>query len=183
VLQQYVVEARTKRLGEDHLDTLEAVSCLAITYRSQGNHEMCERLQKQVLEERSRQLGEDHPGVQRAMVTLAKTYGLQGRYATAEELLRRVVYRRVMDFGITHVDTIASLEVLQAMYEAQGDLTNALKLVGSMVIALEAEGESHEAEAKGNIHLWERKLIRLANEHEEHGLPLQDHILEKVGFF
>jgi tetratricopeptide (TPR) repeat protein len=180
-LQRSVVQERTSQLGENHLDTLEAISCLAITYRSLGNYSMCEELQNQVLNERSKNLGEENLSVQRAMVTLARTHGLQGRYDTAEKLLRRVVDQRIMDLGRTHLDTIASVDTLRDLYEEQGDFIKAFELVNDMITTLEGETKPHSIDI--DVHLWERKLMRLANEHRELGHQLPEHIAEKVGFF
>ena len=85
-LQEQVLEATTRTLGEEHPDTLTSRSNLASTYRHQGRLEDAARLHKQVVEAIIRTLGEEHPNTLTSRGNLASTYWHQGRWDEAEKL-------------------------------------------------------------------------------------------------
>jgi hypothetical protein len=73
-----VVALSAKVLGEEHLDTLHAMSNLANTLRDKGRWDEAEKLQKKVLETRKILLGEYHPDTLTVMNNLAGTLRDQG---------------------------------------------------------------------------------------------------------
>jgi hypothetical protein len=60
-LEERVLEARTRVLGEEHPDTLTSMNNLAVTLWEQGDHAAALRLLRQCLSGRRKVLGEDHP--------------------------------------------------------------------------------------------------------------------------
>jgi bacterioferritin-associated ferredoxin len=58
-LEEQVLEARRRVLGEEHPDTLTAMNNLAQTLGAQGDHGAGRKLQEQVLEARRRVLGQE----------------------------------------------------------------------------------------------------------------------------
>jgi lipopolysaccharide biosynthesis regulator YciM len=77
--------------GNDHVETLEAISSLASTYRSRGKYDQAEELELEVVEGRKRVFGNDHPETLEAISSLASTYRSRGKYGLAEELFLEVV--------------------------------------------------------------------------------------------
>jgi Tetratricopeptide repeat len=74
------MEARKKKLGEDHPSTLTSMANLASTYRDQGRLDEAEELGVQVMEGCKKKLGEDHPDTLTSMNNLAVTYRNQCRW-------------------------------------------------------------------------------------------------------
>jgi hypothetical protein len=60
-IQEQVLEARRRVLGEDHPDTLSSLNNLASTLKAQGDLAGARKIEEQVLAARRRVLGEDHP--------------------------------------------------------------------------------------------------------------------------
>jgi hypothetical protein len=60
-LQEEVLAARVRLLGEEHPCTLRSKNNLATTLWAQGDLEAARRLQEEVLDARVRVLGEEHP--------------------------------------------------------------------------------------------------------------------------
>jgi hypothetical protein len=67
------MEIQKRVLGEEHLDTLESMGSLAITYGKQGRWKEAEELEVQVVETRKRVLGEEHLHTLRSIANLAIT--------------------------------------------------------------------------------------------------------------
>ena len=68
-----VLDARTRILGVDHPDTINAMANLATTYGHLGKYTEAEKLQIQVLHARNRILGVEHPHTILARGNLAAT--------------------------------------------------------------------------------------------------------------
>jgi tetratricopeptide (TPR) repeat protein len=78
------LEIRRKVLGEEHPETLDAMSNLALVYQEQGQLDKAELLDVQVLELSRRVLGEEHEDTLTSMNNLALVYSMRGEYAKAE---------------------------------------------------------------------------------------------------
>jgi tetratricopeptide (TPR) repeat protein len=115
-----VMEARSRVLGEEHLDTLSAIGNLAATYWNQGRWKEAEELLVKVMDVRSRVLGKQHPDTLSAIVNLASTYLTQGRWKEAEELLVKAMEARSRVLGEEHPDTLTTISNLAATYRNQG---------------------------------------------------------------
>jgi tetratricopeptide (TPR) repeat protein len=85
-------------LGEEHLDTLTAISELGVLYQGQGKYAEAETLFIKALEVRRRVLGPD-PNTTRSMVNLSEVWLRQRKYAEAEPLLREALsnYEKLSD--------------------------------------------------------------------------------------
>ena len=104
-LQEEVLESHRHLLGEEHPDTLMAMSNVAVTLRAQGDLAGARKLNEQVLSIRRRLLGEEHPDTLTAMAGLAATLYKQGDLAGARELQEQVLEARRRLLGEEHPDT------------------------------------------------------------------------------
>ena len=75
-VEERVLEARRRVLGEDHPDTLTSMNNLAETLRAQGDLAGARGWQERVLEARRRVLGEDHPDTLTSVNNLGATLEL-----------------------------------------------------------------------------------------------------------
>ena len=73
-MQEKVLEARRRILGEEHPDTLRTMHNLASSYQSLGRTKEAAEMQEKVLEVRRRILGEEHPDTLGTMHNLASSY-------------------------------------------------------------------------------------------------------------
>ncbi|KAJ7143885.1 P-loop containing nucleoside triphosphate hydrolase protein, partial [Mycena epipterygia] len=143
-LQAGAFQKRRHLLGEDHLDTLEAMFWLAQIYRSLGKFKEAEQLEVVVLKQRRNILGDNHPATLDVMENLAVTYNKLGKLKKAEELEVVVLEKRRDLLGDSHPDTLISMGNLAATYQNLGKLKEA---EGLEVVALEKRrnvlGENH----------------------------------------
>ena len=113
-------------LGEEHPDTILAMSGLAATYEGLGKYADAEKLQIQVLNMRNRLLGEEHPHTLTAMENLAKTYHHLKKVKYAEQLEIQVADTRRRIFGEGHPDTIKAVASLAAIrFQANANTSGA----------------------------------------------------------
>ncbi|KAK7028418.1 FabD/lysophospholipase-like protein, partial [Favolaschia claudopus] len=122
------LEARKRRLGKEHPDTLLGMASLAVIYLEQGRWSEAEELEVVVLEARKRVLGNEHPDTLSSMANLAITYWNQGRWSESEELEVTVLAARKRVLGKEHPDTLTSMGNLASTYWNQGKLNNAEEL-------------------------------------------------------
>ena len=85
-IEERVLEARTRVLGEEHPRTLTSMNNLAATLWQQGDYGGARRIQQRVLEVMTRVLGEEHPDTLTSMNNLAETLRAQGDHAGARRL-------------------------------------------------------------------------------------------------
>src|ERR1019366_6817182 len=124
-LQEGVLEATTRVLGEENPAALASMNNLASTLRAQGDLAGARRLGERVLDVRTRMLGEEHPEALTSMNNLAVTLRGQGDYAGARRLQERVLELRTRRQGQEHQDTLAAMNNLAVTLWAQGDLAGA----------------------------------------------------------
>ena len=62
-LEEQVMEAAKRELGEEHPGTLTCMTNFASTYLDQGRRKEAEELEVQVIETRKRVLGQEHPSI------------------------------------------------------------------------------------------------------------------------
>jgi hypothetical protein len=67
------MEARKRKLGTDHPDTLASIKNLASIYMIQRRWAEAEQLNLQVMETNKKKLGMDHPDTMKSMAKLAFT--------------------------------------------------------------------------------------------------------------
>ena len=127
-LQERVLEAHRRVLGEEHPETLTSMTNLAVTLGAQGDHAGARELQERVLEAHRRVLGEEHPETLTSMTNLAVTLSDQGDHAGARELEERVLEARRRVLGEEHPDTLTSMNNLAVTLSDQGDHAGAREL-------------------------------------------------------
>jgi len=128
-LARQAVAIRTRVLGPEHPQTLEAMDALEITVSAQRKTEEAIKLEREMLAVRRRVLGNDDPNTARSMVRLAWSLQEEGRYAEAEALERPAldVQRRLL--GPEHQDTLVTMRDLAISLEMTGRLDEAEKLI------------------------------------------------------
>jgi|GEM_PF-262904 len=135
---------RRAELGENHLDTLDAMAKLAELYMHQGRYEKSEPLLVRGLEASRRLLGEEHPTTLDFMSILASLWVQLGRYDEAEPLHAKALDANRRLRGEDHPDTLACMNKLAQQYVTQGRYDEAEPL---LVKSLEANrrvlGEDH----------------------------------------
>jgi tetratricopeptide (TPR) repeat protein len=127
-LKNKVLDTRNRILGVEHLDTIRAMSSLALTYTSLGKYTEAEKLEMEVLDAMNRILEVGHPDTMGAMENLAATYVELGKYTEAEKLQIQVLDARNRILGVGHPDTIDSMGNLAVTYQKLGKYTEAEKL-------------------------------------------------------
>src|SRR5947207_1935573 len=127
-LQEKVLEAHQRILGDEHPDTLTSMNNLAGTYGALGRTKDAAALQEKVLEAQERILGDEHPDTLTSMNNLATTYGALARTKDAAALPEHVldVHQRIL--GDEHPDTLTSMNNLAGTYGALGRTKDAAAL-------------------------------------------------------
>ncbi|KAJ7081516.1 P-loop containing nucleoside triphosphate hydrolase protein, partial [Mycena epipterygia] len=170
-LQAAVVQKRRDLLGEDHLDTLEALFWLAWLYKDLGKLKEAEQLEVGVLQQRRNILGDNHPDTLDVMGNLADTYQRLGKLKEAVELGVSVLAKLRNLLGDNHPDTLATMGNLAITYQSLGRFKEAEELG---VVVLEKQrnvfGDSHPDTlmAMGNLAVTYQRLgkLKLAEELE-----------------
>ncbi|KAJ7640930.1 hypothetical protein B0H17DRAFT_960193, partial [Mycena rosella] len=127
-LQLAVLEDRRDILGEDHPETLRAMSNLTLTYGQLGQLREAEKLGVVVLEKQRRILGEDHPYTLQAMGNLASTYYNLDQLKEAEKLEVVVLEKQRKILGEDHPDTLHAMGNVAVAYHQLGQLKEAEEL-------------------------------------------------------
>ena len=109
------LETRRHLLGEEHPDTLTAMTNLAGTLCSQRDLAGARELQERALEACLRLLGEEHPSSLTAMSNLAATLYSQGDRARGRKLEEQVLETRRRLLGEEHPDTLTAKKNLARM--------------------------------------------------------------------
>ena len=119
------LEIRRKLLGDDHPETVESVTVVALLLQYQGNFAEAEPLYRDAIARSRRLLGTDHPDTLHRMFNLASLLQDQGKFAEAERGFREVLQGRRRVLGDDHPDTAASLNYLASALRNQGKLDEA----------------------------------------------------------
>lgn len=127
-IQQGRVANLAGELGDEHPDTLAAMSELAETRRKQGDLSGARELNEKVLGIRRRVLGEEHPDTLTSMNNLAVTLRAQGDLPGARALLEQALGFRRRVSGEEHPATLTTIGNLAEVLCAQGDLPGARAL-------------------------------------------------------
>ncbi len=134
-LQEQVLAASRRLLGEEHPDTLTAMNNLAQTLNAQGDLAGARKLEEQALAASRRLPGEEHPDTLRAMNNLAQMLKAQGDLAGARKLQEQVLAASRRLLGKKHPDTLTAIHNLAQTLYAQGDLAGARKLKEQVLAA------------------------------------------------
>lgn len=125
-------------LGEEHPQTVDVRTNMAVVWRDQGRLREAEELDRKTLTERRSLRGDYHPAVDNGLTALAATLALEGRYAEARPLAERGLAMRRAIHGGDHRSVAESLALLARIQLATGQ-------------AATAESTAREA-----IAVWER---------------------------
>jgi tetratricopeptide (TPR) repeat protein len=90
-IERFYFELERNILGEEHPDTISAMSNLANTLGDQGQLDEAAAMKKEVLEKRRRILGEEHPDTISVMNNLASTLGDQGQLDEAAAMFKEAL--------------------------------------------------------------------------------------------
>jgi tetratricopeptide (TPR) repeat protein len=127
-LQQQVLEASTRVLGEEHPATLKAKGELASTLAAHGDRARGLQLQEHVLEASTRVSGAEHPATLRAMGELALSLAAQGEHVRARELEERALEASRRVLGEEHPATLTAMKNLAITLAGLGDQAAAQKI-------------------------------------------------------
>ncbi|KAJ7806675.1 hypothetical protein B0H13DRAFT_2485296 [Mycena leptocephala] len=166
-LELAVLEKRKHVLGADHLDTLQAMSDLALTYCDLGEFHKAEGLGTVVLEKRKQVLGDDHRRTLRAMGNLASTYQNLGQFHKAEELEVVVLEKQKQVLGDDHPKTLNTMGNLALAYHHLGKLHQAEEL---QVVVLEKRRQGNLASTYrdlGNFHRAQELEVVVLEKHKQ----------------
>ena len=100
-----IVDLKTKALGANHVETLQATRNLAICYVEQNRFKDAKALMLD-LAKRCKVLGENHPDSLRTMQSLANVYFHQDRLEEAESLQKEIYPKMLQIFGEEHAETL-----------------------------------------------------------------------------
>lgn len=120
-----VMENRKRILGQEHPDTILAMSNLSITLGDLGRLDEAATMKEEVLEKMRRILGEDHPSTITAMNNLAFTLGELGQLDKAARMKKEVLRKRRRILGDEHPATITAASNLSATLGDMGQLNEA----------------------------------------------------------
>ncbi len=164
-------------LGEDHPQTLTALSNLASTFNALGKNEDALGLQKQILEKSGEILGENHPNTLTAMHNLAWTCNMLGKYEDALKLQKLVLEKSIVVLGENHPDTLLAMNNLAEICRILGKYEDALELQKQVLEKQKeilGEDHPHTLTALSNLAATYNYLGR-----NEEALGLQKQVFEK----
>lgn len=114
------IRLRTKVLGPEHRDTLNAINARGRVLYKQGRYEEAERIHRHIWDVLKRRFGEQDEDALWSMYNLAKALEKQGKLEEAERLHRRNVALRTEINGPAHPNTLISINSLCIALTAQG---------------------------------------------------------------
>ncbi|KAJ7905604.1 hypothetical protein B0H14DRAFT_3122198 [Mycena olivaceomarginata] len=127
-LQIEVLERCRELLGDNDLETWNAMCRLAATYSKLGEFKKAQELDVVVFEKQKQDLGDNHPGTLAAMSNLAATYSKMGELDRAKELQIVVLKKQTQFLGDNHLHTLATMGTLASTYSRLRDLQSAKEL-------------------------------------------------------
>ncbi len=142
-LQEGVLALQQRSLGEEHPETLRAMSALAWSYWNLSQINKAVNLQRQVLESSIKVLGAQDPQTLKAMDNLASTYWLCGERCEARKLGEQAVEGLKRILGPVHPDTLTAMENLGRTYMHLGFLNDAKDLQLKVLEARKKLGPTH----------------------------------------
>ena len=119
-LHERALRSRRSVLSEDHPDTLESASNLAVNLHELGHYEQARQLNEEVLTRFRRVLGEDYPNTLASGSNLALDLHALGQYEQARQLQQDTLTRRRRVLGDDHPNTLDSASNLAADLRALG---------------------------------------------------------------
>lgn len=122
------LDQKERRLGNDHPDTLDAMTRLEDLLEGQRKFREAEQIARSKLERKEKMLGHEHRETWDCMNNLAHLMHRQENYAGSEQIHRRVLALREKEFGREDIDTLFSMSNLAISLSNLGHLEEAEKL-------------------------------------------------------
>jgi tetratricopeptide (TPR) repeat protein len=143
-LAREIYEIQTEALGEDHPETLDAMSKLANALAGQQKFSEAESLDSRRLEILLRERDRNDLHVMQTEHNLAVTYELQGKLNEASELLSGLLERRLQVLPPEHPDIFRNRLALGSVLQKQGHYDKAERLFRELANTSEhARGGDH----------------------------------------
>jgi tetratricopeptide (TPR) repeat protein len=120
-------ERRRRSLGDEHWDTLQALSNAASILGTIGHPEEAEPLRREILEINLRVRGPDDRKTLTAMNNLAWCVAYQGRIAEAEEIHREIIEVATRALGTDDSRTLWSVYSMGCLAAMRGDRDTAIE--------------------------------------------------------
>ena len=114
--------------GNEHPDTLVAMSVLAKSLRGLGEFATARELREQIVTDRTRLFGAEHADTLVAMNNLSILLLEMGEHAAARELQARVLADRKRLQGEEHADTLTAMSSFATVLRELGDFAGAREL-------------------------------------------------------
>jgi tetratricopeptide (TPR) repeat protein len=177
-IEKHVWSERRRILGEEHPNTILAMSNLASTLRDLGQLDEAAKMLREVLEKRKRILGEKHPNTISAMNNLAIMLEDQGQLDEAAKMKNEVLEKRKSILGEEHPSTITAMSNLASTLLGQGQLDKAAKMLKEVLEKMRRIlGEEHSSTiiTMNNLGLTLRGQGQL-----DEAAKIQKEVLEKM---
>ncbi len=175
---QEVLAVRERLLGEEHLDTANALDSVAYLLQTQAEYVAAIRYNKRSLAIRRKLLGDENPLVALSLQNLAYCLHASGDFAGAKQNFEEALGIRRRTLGNSHFRTIGTLTKLAILLRDSGDYDNARRYYNEIIeIQRSTHGENHPktAEAWNNLGIFSRTIgdYDAAQEQYEHALAIQ----------
>jgi hypothetical protein len=112
-LDEAILNRRRRVQGDDHPDTLQAATNLAIDLRALGENEAARELDKDVLARRRRVQGDDHPDTLRSVAEVLAA--LRGDLPTTIAVNREILTEQRAELGFDHSLTLTTADTLATL--------------------------------------------------------------------
>ena len=122
------VDTYRRAVGDDHPETLAAISALADLYFYRSNFKVAEPLYLEVVRRTEQTFGKEHQRTQKAWADLGGLLCQEKRFAEAEHLLLKTIQVQQRVLGEEHLDTLESMNNLAASYVYQKRFVDALPI-------------------------------------------------------
>jgi eukaryotic-like serine/threonine-protein kinase len=184
---QRVFDLRTERLGDDHPDTLTAMSELANALFRLNRLDEVEELDRRTLSIRRRTLGEEDPETIRATNSLAATLFARAHYTEAAELFERALAGQRRQLGADHPDTLKIQNNLGAAYVELGRYSAAEPVLQAALAGRERVLGTGHAATGTSLHNLAVDLLCLGRLDEaealfEQAIEARDRVAGRAGY-
>lgn len=122
-----------KQLGEQHQETLIALSNLKLLGKTLDNQIDTEQQSQHALHMDEQILGKDNPNNSAIINNFTDVYKAQGRYDEIDSSYQRTFCGREQNLDKAHLDTLARIDKLAGLYESQGRYDKAESLYQHIV--------------------------------------------------
>lgn len=126
-IEEHVLSARLKTLGESHQETLSSQNNIALSLQCLGQQAKAEKIHRLVLSQRKALLGMDHLETMSSLNNLSYVLQQQKKYEEAEECATNLVKLKRRVCGRHHASTLQSMSTLAIVLQEQGKTDRAMQ--------------------------------------------------------